>query len=303
VSAADPAGFHRARILRRAGGDPRGGHEPGRGTRRGRLRRGRLPGLPVRHGVPRADRARPGPGRRLAGRARLRRSRPVGGDDRRGPRGPRGGDRCFRFGAGPGPRARRGIHARRARRGPGSGHRRADRGRGARVGGRARIGADRGLLGALPAPPRQARPGRPAARRADAGPDGPGRGAGTGDLRLARHGRARLPADDGHGRGRRAAPRAAGRPGHRPGRGRPGAGRDGRPVAGARDDGDPVPVTGGRRASRPSWSGTRTRGWSGRGCRRGRASARRRAPRGPGVRHGGPGPGGPGRPRRPAAGW
>ena len=54
---------------------------------------GGLPGLPVRHRVPRGDRARPGAGRRLAGRARLRRGRAVGGDDRLGPRRPRGGRR------------------------------------------------------------------------------------------------------------------------------------------------------------------------------------------------------------------
>jgi hypothetical protein len=102
-------------------------------------------------------------------------------------------------------------------------------------------------------------------------PDGPGGGAGTGDLRLARHGRARLPADDGHGRGRHAAPRAADRTGDRPGGGRPGAGRYGRPFDGGRDDRDPAALTGGRRASRPSWRGTRRRGWSGRGCRPGPA--------------------------------
>src|SRR6202044_1191691 len=47
------------------------------------------------------------------------------------------------------------------------------------------------------AAPRAAGPGRAAARRADAAPHGPGGGAGTGALRLARHGRAGLPGDDG----------------------------------------------------------------------------------------------------------
>ena len=304
VPAADSAGIHRAGLLRRTGGGPRGGREPDPGARRGRLRRGCLPWLPVRDRLPRGDCARPGPGRRVAGGARLRRGRAVGGADRRGPRGPRGGDRRGRPGAEPGPPARRRVCGRRGCLRPGRRDRRDHGGRSARLGRRARITGHRSLLGALPAAPRQARPGRAAARRADAHPDGPGRGAGTGGLRLARHGRPRLPADDGPGRGRHAAPRAAGRPGDRPGGGRPGAGRDGRPCGGRRDDGDQaagVVVTGGRRASRPSSTWTRRRGWSGRGCRPGPASARRRAPRGPGARRGRSGPGGPGRPPRPAA--
>jgi hypothetical protein len=274
LPAADPAGIHRAGIVRGTGRDPGGGHEPGRAARGGGLRRGRVPGLPVRHGLPRGHRARPGPARRLAGRARLRRGGAFCGDDRRSARGASGGGGRVFPGAEPGPGARRIVH--RGRLGyrcgrPGFGRRRDHRGRGARLGRRARITADRGQLGTLPAPARQARPGRAATRRADADPDGPGRGAGTGDLRLARHGRARLPADDDHGHGRHAAPRAADRTGDRPGGCGPGAGRDGWACRGGRDDGDPVVLTGGRRASRPSWSGTRRHGWSGRGCRPGPA--------------------------------
>jgi D-arabinose 1-dehydrogenase-like Zn-dependent alcohol dehydrogenase len=64
-----------------------------------------------------------------------------------------------------------------------------------------------------------------------------------------------------------------------------------------------IRLSGGRRASPPSWSGTRRRGWSGRGCRPDPGTARRRVPRGPGVRHGRSAPGDPGRPLRPAAEW
>ena len=73
-----------------------------------RLRHRGLPGLPVRHRVPRGHRARPGAARGLAGRARLRRGRAVRGDDRRGPGRARGGRRRLRRRAGAGPRTRRG---------------------------------------------------------------------------------------------------------------------------------------------------------------------------------------------------
>ena len=108
----------------------------------------------------------------------------------------------------------------------------ADRGdhrrRGARLDRRARLaGRGRGL-GALPAPPRPARPGRPAAGRPGAAPDGPGHRARAGDLRLARHGRPRLPGHAADGRGRHAAPRPAGGRGDRARGRRAGPGRDGR---------------------------------------------------------------------------
>ncbi len=108
----------------------------------------------------------------------------------------------------------RGRRGRRPR-GPGRRDRGAHRRRGARLDRRARLaGRGRGL-GALPAPPRTARPGRPAAGRPRTAPDGPGHRARAGDLRLARHGRPRLPGHDAAGRGRHAAPRAAGGRGDR----------------------------------------------------------------------------------------
>ena len=108
VPAADPAWIHRAGVVRRARGRPRGGREPGGAARRRRLRHRGLPGMPVRHRVPRGDRARPGAARGLAGRARLRRGRAIRGDDRRGPRRARGGRGRVRRRAGAGPRLGRG---------------------------------------------------------------------------------------------------------------------------------------------------------------------------------------------------
>jgi DNA-binding transcriptional ArsR family regulator len=61
-------------------------------------------------------------------------------------------------------------------------------------------------------------------------------------------------------------------------------------------------LTGEPRASPPSSTWPRRRGWSGRDCRPGPASARRPAPRGRAARPGKAGPGGPGRRPRPAAG-
>ncbi|WP_291415405.1 zinc-binding dehydrogenase [Actinophytocola sp.] len=83
LSTPDPAGVHRARLVRRAGRDPRGRRQPRRAARVRRLRHRRLARLPVRHRVPGAHRARQAHARRLARRPRLRRRRPVRGDDRR----------------------------------------------------------------------------------------------------------------------------------------------------------------------------------------------------------------------------
>ena len=234
----DPAGVHRARVVRRAGGHPRRGHEPGGAAGRGGRRHRRQPGLPVRHRLPCPHRARPAAPGGVARRARLRRGRLVGGADRRGPRRPghRGGR--GRPGSRPGPRARgRARNSFRNEHRSGPRHPRRDRGRGARVPRRARLGRHTGQRGAGPAPPRAARPGRTAAGRGGhaAGADGPGHRAGAGDLRLPRDGGPGLPADAGPGRGRHAAPRAARRRGHRPGAGRCGPGRPGRPLVQGRD--------------------------------------------------------------------
>src|SRR6185437_14844207 len=116
-------------------------------------------------------------------------------------------------------------------------HRRDHRRRGARLDRRARLACPGRGLGDLPAPPRPARPGRPAAGRPGAAPDGPGYRARARDLRLARHGRPRLPGHAADGRGRHAATRPAGRRGDRARAGRAGPGRDGRARLGRRDDG------------------------------------------------------------------
>ncbi len=255
VPAADPARVHRTGIVRRVRSRARGRREPGRAAAVGGLGDRGLPGLPVRHRVPRGDRAWPDPARPMAGRARLRRGRPVGGPDRGGTRGPGSGRR--RVSSGPGAGRRAGCGSNRGRPFGRSGCRggRHHRGRGGCVARRPRVTGDRSQLGPVPAPARAARAGRAAAGRADPGPYGPGRGAGTRDLRIARHGRWRLPGHDGDGGRRHAAARPADRESDWLGRCWPGAGGHGRAGrAGRRDHGSEA-VTGkargaGRRAGR-----------------------------------------------------
>src|SRR5207237_1048196 len=74
------------------------------------------------------------------------------------------------------------------------------------------------------------------AGRPGAAPDGSGHSARARDLRLARHGRPRLPGHAADGRGRHATPRPAGRRGDRARPGGTGPGRDGRTGPGRRDD-------------------------------------------------------------------
>jgi hypothetical protein len=253
VPAADPARVHRARVVRRTRSRPRSRREPGSASARGGLRDRGLPGLPVRHRVPSADRTRPDPARRLAGRARLRRGRPVGRFDRGGTRGPGGGGRRGGGGAGAGPRAgRRSDRARPFGRSGGRGDR-DHRRRSECVARRPWVTAHRGELGPVPAAARAARPGRAAAGRADAAPDGRGRRAGARDLRIARHGRQRLPGHDGDGHRWHAAARPADRADHQARGDRPGTCGHERPGrAGRRDHGGQAVTRRARDAGRPA---------------------------------------------------
>ena len=222
VRAADPAGLHALGVLRGAGRARPRRRQPRAAPRWDDARDGRVAGLPVRHGVPRARGARARAVRRPGGGARLRRRRAVRGDDRGGVRGARrGGGRDARRARGG---ARRGCRGggRRERTGPGGGcrpRRRGDRGWGARVPRRARQPWHGGGVRARPAPTRTARPGGPAA----GGPgthtpaDGPRGRLGARALRQPRDGRPRVPRDARarRERGASAGPSGSTRPGLR----------------------------------------------------------------------------------------
>ncbi|MEV1205660.1 ATP-binding cassette domain-containing protein, partial [Microbispora rosea] len=86
-AARNRAGVLSGAVVRRTGGDRPRRREPRAAAGRHGVRHGGEPGLPLRHRVPRGRRAGAGAGGPVARRARLRRGRPVGRDDRRRHRG------------------------------------------------------------------------------------------------------------------------------------------------------------------------------------------------------------------------
>ena len=145
----DPAGLHRAGVVRRAGGTARRRHQPGPAARRPRRRDRRVARLPARDRLPRARHPRPGRRRGLGRGARLRRRRAVGGDGRRPRSAPASSPSTSPRPRWPAARARR--HRDGPRRRPGGRGPRADRRRRARLARRRRFARDGRRLGPLPA--------------------------------------------------------------------------------------------------------------------------------------------------------